>query len=167
MFTLVLLLGLIAAATLVQQNQDINKRASGLNFSNALFSDSGGSLPDCTDFNVPFYHDRGEVIQVSCAADSPDNSIDRVEFYYAKYYDWQNKLCDVDWKPIGIAYAADSSNIYKAYWDTGDVQLDRYIVIARVYDNTGQGCTGNPGACSLPVCSSASGETNSPKPLKN
>lgn len=120
--------------------------------------------PDCTDFSVPFYHDRGDVLPVSCVASDPDDNIQRVEFYYAKYYDWLGNNCGVNWKLIDIDYTLNPSGRYRVDWDTSLLPLGRYIVIARVYDDTGLGCTGNPGACNLPACSWAAGETTSPTP---
>lgn len=119
--------------------------------------------PDCTNFSIPLYHDQGDTIQVSCDASDADGNVNRVEFYYASEIDWLANQCSTNWIFINTDTSGDGGT-YSVLWNTTNVPEDRYVVIARVYDNSGLSCTGNPQDCGEHVCTWAAGNTTSPLP---
>ncbi|MEI7579364.1 MAG: hypothetical protein WCJ58_04990 [bacterium] len=116
---------------------------SDFDFNDFMFRVTGNMFPECSTFEiVPSAPAPGQDITIKCGA-TDDSAVAKVEFFYnaAKGTDW---CTATTWTTLGVGVLNTVSGKYeltvKAPTSPGS-----YTYFAKITDNAGDACTGNPG----------------------
>jgi len=110
---------------------------------------SGGeNVPECTNLSVNSVISEDKTLVKATASDE-DGDLKEVTFAYAEYKEnaTESYYCDSNnWTVIDTDN--NGSDGWEAEWDVSGVSQGKYYVVANVYDEMDNWCTGNPvGTC--------------------